>query len=67
MSEYFAARIQSEVGDEVAAQVDRAWQVSVARDPTEGERKLSAQLVTQHGLPALCRGLFNFHEFVWIE
>ena len=67
MSEYFAARIQSEVGDDIAAQVDRAWQVSVARDPTEGERKLSAQLVTQHGLPALCRGLFNFHEFVWIE
>lgn len=67
MSDYFAQRIRQEAGDDVAQQVDRGWQLAVARSPTESERELSIRLVADHGLAALCRGLFNTSEFVVAE
>jgi hypothetical protein len=67
MSDYFAQRVRDEVGNDTSRQVARAWQLAVARDPSDSERKLSEQLVTQHGLSALCRGLFNVNEFVIVE
>jgi hypothetical protein len=66
MSEAFAERVQTETND-AASQVSRAWQLAVARDPTTAEQELSIQLVQQHGLAALCRGLFNSNEFVRID
>jgi len=39
----------------------------VGRSPGESELHASRQLVSQHGLAALCRGLFNISEFVLIE
>ncbi len=67
LSAYFASRVESEVGDDIAAQVDRAWQLALARGPSEQEYRLSVALVEQHGLPALCRGLFNANEFVIVD
>ena len=67
LSDYFAKRVEQEVGDDTAVQVARAWQLAVARDPNVEERQLSAKLVEEHGLQALCRGLFNFNEFVSIQ
>ncbi|APZ96730.1 DUF1553 domain-containing protein [Fuerstiella marisgermanici] len=67
MSDYFAERVRSEAGDDHAAQITRAWQLAIARDPNESERVLSDKLVAEHGLSALCRGLFNVNEFVVIE
>jgi hypothetical protein len=67
MSDYFAARIESDIGDSVAEQVTRAWQLAVMREPTTAEHRLSVELVDQHGLSALCRGLFNTTEFVLID
>jgi hypothetical protein len=67
MSDYFAARITSDTGNDVSAQVDRAWHVALARRPRNSERKLSENLVKEHGLAALCRGLFNANEFVILE
>ena len=67
MSEAFAERVASEAGTDISAQIDRAWQLAVARDPTGLERELSRALLNQHGLPALCRGLFNSNEFVVVE
>jgi len=67
MSDYFAERIRSDVGETVSDQVDRAWQLGFMRDPTPDEQQLAVALVTQHGLPALCRGLFNSTEFVLID
>ncbi len=66
MSSYFAERVKTEIGDNIPAQVTRTWQLAIGRDPNESERALSEQLVSDHGLPALCRGLFNFNEFVII-
>ena len=67
MSEHFAQRIRAEVGDDQAAQITRAWQLAIARGPTSSERVLSEKLASEHGLSALCRGLFNINEFVVLE
>lgn len=63
----FAARIAKSSEQSVAAQVNTAWRLAVGRLPTAEEARLSRNLVTKHGLPALCRGLFNINEFVVIE
>ena len=67
MSAAFAERVKTQAGANETAQVDLAWKLAVAREPTAEERELSMRLVRQHGLPALCRGLFNANEFVIIE
>ncbi len=67
MADYFAQRVIADVGDNGTQQVDRAWQLAIARHPTDSERRLSESLIREHGLSALCRGLFNINEFVAIE
>ncbi len=67
MAEYFAQRVAAEAGEDTAAQIKRAWQLALARSPTQREAELSRTLVDQHGLPALCRGLFNSNEFVIVD
>jgi hypothetical protein len=66
MSDAFAARVAKEA-DSVEKQVTRAWQYAYQRDPTLEEAKLAAKLVSEHGLKALCRALFNSNEFVTVE
>jgi hypothetical protein len=67
MSEHLAERVAREAGDDPTSRVNWAWQLTIGREPNEQERQLSEQLVSQHGLAALARGLFNFNEFVLIE
>ncbi len=67
MADYFAQRIVDDVGNDLSLQISRAWQLAISRDPNVSERELSEQLVREHGLPELCRGLFNINEFVVIE
>jgi hypothetical protein len=67
MSNYCADRITQECGDDPARQIERAWQLTLARSPNAAESEASKQLVAQHGLAALCRGLFNVNEFVLVE
>ncbi len=67
MSNHFADRLVRENGDDAETQVDRAWQLAIGRSPSDDERELSLKLVRDHGLAALCRGLFNINEFVAID
>jgi hypothetical protein len=67
MASYCADRVAREAGDDQRKQIERAWQLTVGRSPGESELHASRQLVSQHGLAALCRGLFNISEFVLIE
>jgi len=66
LSDYFAERIQQDARA-VPMQIDRAWQLALARSPSSTESGLAIQLVSRHGLAALCRGLFNTSEFVIVE
>ena len=50
-----------------AERVDRAFQLAFGRSPTPDERAAAVKLVEQHGLPMLCRALYNTHEFVTVR
>ena len=67
MATRMAERIAGRVGEDVNSQVIRAWQLAIQRDPDPREQRLSIELVRQHGLATLCRGLFNINDFVIIE
>lgn len=67
MAEAFAKNVAAQAGENPADQIQLAWQRSIGREPTEQETHLSMRLAEQHGLPALCRGLFNLNEFVVID
>src|SRR5205807_201804 len=59
----FAERLQREAGTDVERQVKRAFQLALGRRPSEREAKASAAAVRNHGLPVLCRAIFNASEF----
>jgi len=67
MSNYCADRIKEDSGNDQSQQIDRAWQLILNRSPDQTEAEASRKLVGQHGLAALCRGLFNVNEFVLVE
>jgi hypothetical protein len=64
---FFADRLRHEAGDDVKSQVRRAFQLAFGRSPAPDEADAATRLVRQHGLPALCRALFNTNEFLSIE
>jgi cytochrome c553 len=66
-SDFLAQRIETEAGSDVPGQVRRAFRLAFQRLPTEKERAAAAQLVHDHGLPALCRALLNANEFLFVE
>jgi hypothetical protein len=66
-AEFFAERVRKEAGEGPAAQVNRAFGLAFGRTPEETERAAGVQLVRHHGLPALCRALFNANEFVYVN
>ncbi|HEY1188698.1 MAG TPA: DUF1553 domain-containing protein [Gemmata sp.] len=70
----FALRAAGAFADRVAKdaegaekQVRRAWQLAYQRDPMPEELEIATKLVSDHGLKALCRVLFNSNEFVTAE
>ncbi len=62
----FAARLRREAGSGPDAQVRRAWQLAFSRDPAPVEAAEAAALISQHGLPALCRAVLNANEFLFV-
>jgi hypothetical protein len=46
-----------------AAPVRRIW----LREPTESESAAFRAFAERHGLPALCRVLFNSSEFLFVD
>ena len=65
-AEFLAERVQSEVGDELAPQVERLFELLFGRVPSEQERDEASELVRTHGLSALCRALFNANELLFV-
>ena len=64
-SDDFAERVRTEAGAEPAAQVRRAYQLALSRDPTAEEMTEARPAVSTHGVSALCRALFNSSEFLF--
>lgn len=67
MSGHLADRIQADSGDDVEQQVTIAWRTVLGRFPLADENKKAVRLVRDHGLPLLCRVLFNSNEFILID
>ncbi|MDF1814063.1 MAG: PSD1 and planctomycete cytochrome C domain-containing protein [Verrucomicrobiales bacterium] len=62
----FAKRIQSDVGDSTSAQIQRAWNLALNREPSPDEIEDAESVVREHGLPTLCRVIFNTNEFLFL-
>ncbi len=67
LAKRLAKRLEDEVGEDPAAQVEQAWMLCLGRIPDNDERQRAVGLVREHGMPALARILFNSGEFVVIE
>ena len=61
----FAERVRTEAGADPAAQVRRAYQLALSRDPTAQELAEALPAVRTHGAAVLCRALFNCSEFLF--
>jgi mono/diheme cytochrome c family protein len=62
----FAERLRREAGDDAGAQVRRGFRLAFGREPSAEEQTAAVALVKEHGLPALCRALFNANEFLFV-
>jgi hypothetical protein len=65
-AEKFAKRVQSESNLTGGDPIQRAFQISLSRVPSDIERKSSAEVVQKHGLATLCRVLLNSSEFLFL-
>jgi hypothetical protein len=65
-SKAFADRVSREAGDDIAAQIRRAWQLALTREPSADELDDALPAVREHGLAVLCRALLNSNEFLFL-
>jgi hypothetical protein len=65
-SEVLAERCRREAGEAIAPRVHRAFELAFGRLPDEVEERAGCRLVSQFGLKALCRAVFNSNEFLFI-
>lgn len=65
-AEVFAARVIKETGSDAEPQVRQAFRLALGREADAGEAADALKLVKSHGLPALCRALFNANEFLYV-
>jgi hypothetical protein len=62
----FAKRVEREVGSDPGLQVGRAIELAFGRKATDAELAAGRTLIAAHGLPILCRSLYNASEFITI-
>jgi mono/diheme cytochrome c family protein len=63
-AEAFASRAIKESGPDLTKQIRRTFELIFQRPPSAEEQTDSTALAKSHGLPALCRALFNSNEFI---
>ena len=63
---HLATRLERESPQDATAQVQRAFDLVFNREPTEQELADSILFMEQHGLPSLCRAIFNSNESVFL-
>ena len=67
LSDRFAERLATEVGNDPGLQVDRAYRLALGRNPDVAEREASAHVLKTHGAAALARAIFNSNEFLYVD
>jgi hypothetical protein len=61
-----AARIRAETDGDLSAEIRRAYQLALTREPAPEELQDAENLARTHGLATFCRVLFNSNEFLFI-
>jgi cytochrome c553 len=64
---HFAARVEREAGNDVAAQIDHAMRLALGRPATAEERTALVSLTEDHGLANTCRAILNLNEFSFVD
>jgi hypothetical protein len=67
MSERFARRLEREAGARIDQQLVRAYNLVFGRSPEPPELEAGQAFVSQFGLTAYCRVLFNSNEFLYVD
>jgi hypothetical protein len=67
LSKRFAERIAQEAGEDPKKQIARAYVSTFGRNPNSDEANDAQTYLEEHGLPALCRILFNANEFLFLQ
>ena len=62
----FAKRVEREVGSDPGLQAARAIELAFGRRASDRELAAGRDLVATHGLPILCRSLYNASEFITV-
>lgn len=66
-AEFFAERLRREAGEDVEAQIRRAFELAFGRTPEVEEAAAAVELSRQHGLEAVCRAMLNASELVYVN
>lgn len=66
-AEFFASRAAADVGDDVEKCIERIFLLAYSRPPTDGETRHLSGLAENHGLPQVCRVIFNSSEFLFLQ
>ena len=66
-SEKLAQRLERDVGDDRAAQIERAFQLALGRQPDDIERDALVELANAHGLASAARVILNLNEFAYVD
>ena len=66
VADAWAERLRGEAGDDLEAQIRRAYELALSRQPTDEELADCMPGVQQFGLRFLCRVLLNSNEFLFL-
>ena len=55
------------MGEDRAAQIHRAVLLAFGREASAEEIAAGSRLIAEHGLPSLCRALYNANEFIMLR
>jgi len=66
-AQHFAARLQQEKPNDLAAQIERAHWLAFGRKATATEQQKYIAFARSYGLPNLCRVLLNLNEFTFAD
>ena len=66
-AEQLAARVAAAAGSDPTAEVASAFRLALGRAPDAAEAEVLVAMHAAHGLPAVCRALFNLNEFAFID
>lgn len=66
MAQALAKRVESDAGDDIAAQVARLYELCYERKASSEEATTCRQFIAEHSLQSLCRVMLNSSELIYV-